>query len=94
MGDEGWLKSCSAQYRQFVYLSDAVWFQGKVTRKYVDENGEHCVDIDAHGINQRGDDTIPATATVILPSLEHGTSPVDRRLPQKEYRGTGKGVFF
>lgn len=94
MGDEGWLKSCSAQYRQFVYLSDAVWFQGKVTRKYADENGEYCVDIDAHGINQRGDDTIPATATVILPSLEHGTSPVDRRLPQKEYRGTGKGVFF
>jgi acyl dehydratase len=94
IGDEGWLKSCAAQYRQFVYLSDAVWFQGKVTKKYVDENGEYCVDIDAYGINQRGDDTIPATATVILPSLEHGTSPLERRLPRKEYRGTGKGVFF
>ncbi|MDO8786434.1 MAG: MaoC family dehydratase N-terminal domain-containing protein [Syntrophales bacterium] len=94
MGDEGWLKSCSAQYRQFVYLSDAVWFRGKVAKKYADENGEHCVEIDAHGINQRGDDTIPATAVVILPSREHGTSPVDKRLPTKEYRGTGKGVYF
>ena len=28
MGDEGWLKSCTAQCRQFVYLSDAVWFGG------------------------------------------------------------------
>ncbi|MEW5724618.1 MAG: MaoC family dehydratase N-terminal domain-containing protein [Thermodesulfobacteriota bacterium] len=94
MGDAGWLKSCHAQYRQFVYLSDAVWFQGRVTRKYVDENKEHCVDIEAHGLNQRGDDTIPATATVILPSRESGASPVPRRLPPEEYRGTGKGVFF
>jgi acyl dehydratase len=94
MGDEGWLKSCSAQYRQFVYLSDAVWFRGKVTKKSVDENGEYCVDIEAQGVNQRGDDTIPSTATVILPSREHGTSPVEKRLPPKEYRGTGKGVYF
>ena len=94
MGDEGWLKSCSAQYRQFVYLSDAVWFSGKVTRKYIDVNEEHCIDIEAHGINQRGDDTIPAFATVILPSKRKGTSPVKNRLPEKEYRGTGKGVYF
>ena len=94
MGDEGWLKSLSTQYRQFVYLSDAVWFKGKVIKKYVDENGEYCVDIEAHGVNQRGDDTIPTDATVILPSKEHGTSPVGKRLPQKEYRGTGKGVYF
>lgn len=94
MGDEGWVKSCSSQYRQFVYLSDAVWFSGKVTKKYVDENGEYCVDIEAHGVNQRGDDTIPTIATVILPSSKHETSPVEKRLPPKEYRGTGKGVYF
>jgi acyl dehydratase len=94
MGDEGWLKSCNAQYRQFVYLSDAVWFQGKVTHKYVDENGECCVDIETKGINQRGGETIVGTSTVILPSREHGTSPVAKRLPPEEYRGTGKGVFF
>ena len=94
MGDEGWVKSCSSQYRQFVYLSDAVWFRGKVANKYVDENAEYCVDIEAHGVNQSGDDTIPTTATVILPSREHETSPVERRLPPKEYRGTGKGVYF
>ena len=94
MGNEGWLKSCNAQYRQFVYHSDAVWMKGKVTKKYLDENGEHCVDIETHGINQRGDDTMPAEATVILPSKEAGTGPVGKRLPPKEYRGTGKGVYF
>lgn len=94
IGDEGWVKSCSSQYRQFVYLSDAVWFRGKVAKKYVDENGEYCVDIEAHGVNQRGDDTIPTLGTVILPSREHETSPVERRLPPRQYRGTGKGVYF
>jgi len=94
MGDEGWLKRCYAEYRQFVYLSDAVWLKGKVTKKYVDENGEYCVDIGTHGINQRGGDTIPGEATVILPSREAKTWPVEKRLPPKAYRGTGKGVYF
>jgi len=94
MGDEAWLKKCYAEYRQFVYLSDAVWFKGKVVNKYIDENGEYCVDIETHGINQRGEDTIPGMATVILPSSKVGTSPVEGRLPLKEYRGTGKGVYF
>jgi hypothetical protein len=35
-------------------LGDAVWFTGKVVSKYVDENNECCVDIETHGINQRG----------------------------------------
>ena len=94
MGDDGWLKRCNAQYRQFVYLSDAVWLKGKVSAKYVDENGEYCVDIETSGINQRGDNTIPGEATVILPSREAGTWPVAKRLPSKEYRGMGKGVYF
>ena len=93
MGDEGWLKSCNAQYRQFVYLGDAVWFKGTVTNKYVDENGEYCVDIDTVGVNQRGGETIVGTSTVILPSKEKGASPVEKRLPPKKFRGTGKGVF-
>ena len=94
MGDDGWLKSCYAEYRQFVYHSDAVWFRGRVTRKYVDEDGEYCVDIETHGINQRGEDTMPGRATVILQSREAATWPVEKRLPPKEFRGTGKGVYF
>ena len=94
MGDEGWLKNCNAQYRRFVYHSDVVWFRGKVSKKYIDENGEYCVDIETHGINQREEDTIPGHATVILPSREKGTWPAEKRLPAKEFRGTGKGVYF
>ena len=94
MGDTAWLKHCNAQYRNFVYLSDAIWFQGSVVKKYTDDDGEHCVDIETHGINQRGEDTITGTSTVILPSKQDQITPAAKRLPEKEYRGTGKGVFF
>ena len=82
MGDEGWLKTNYAEYRKFVYWSDVLWIKGKVTRKYIDENGEYCVDIETNAINQRGEDTMPGRGTVILPSREGGTWPVALRLPK------------
>lgn len=80
MGDEGWLKKNYVEYRAFVYFSDVVRFTGKITKKYVDENGEHCVDIETSGINQRGEDTAPGQSTVILPSREKDTWPVALRV--------------
>jgi len=82
MGDEGWLKRNYAEYRRFIYFSDVVWFKGKVVKKYIDENGEYCVDIETHGINQREEDVAPGSSTVILPSRETSQDqwPVARRL--------------
>lgn len=79
IGDDGWLKKSYGEYRKFVYLSDVVWMKGKVTKKYIDEDGEYAVDVEVHGVNQRGEDTIPGRATVVLPSRVAGTSPVDIR---------------
>ena len=90
MGDDGWIKTNYAEYRRFVYLSDAVWLTGKVVKKYMDENDEPCVDIETSAINQRKENTMPGSATVILPSREKGTSPIDTRLPEVELRGTGQ----
>jgi acyl dehydratase len=82
MGDAGWLKRCYAEYRAFVFLSDVVWLRGRVTSKSVDENGEHCVDIETSGFNQRGENTIPGKAVVVLPSRNGNDSPVTRRMEQ------------
>lgn len=83
MGDEGWLKKNYAEYRKFVYFSDVVWFKGKVIKKYVDEEGECCVDIETSAYNQRGENTAPGQSTVVLPSREKGTWPVAQRLPSE-----------
>ena len=81
MGDEGWLKRDYGEYRNFVYLSDAVRFAGKVVKKYVDEDGEPCVDIETEAINQRGENVLPGRGTVALPSRERDYWPLAGRLP-------------
>lgn len=80
MGDEGWLEKCYCEYRNFVYFSDVVWLKGKVTKKYIDENDEYCVDIETSALNQRGENVMPGKATVILPSREHKSFPVSKRI--------------
>jgi len=79
-GDDGWIKNNYAEYRRFVYHSDAVWLKGKVVKKYVDDDGEHCVDIITSAINQRGENTMPGSAIVVLPSREKNIWPVEKRL--------------
>ena len=83
MGDEGWLKSCYAEYRAFIYLGDAAFIKGTVTRKYVDDNGEHCVDVNINGINQRNEVIVKGHGTVILPSRDAGTWPLESRVAKE-----------
>ena len=80
MGDVGFVKRASAQYRRFVYLGDVVRLAGRVSRKYVDADGEPVVDVTTSALNQRGDDAMPGEATIALPSRERGTSPAAARL--------------
>jgi acyl dehydratase len=71
VGDDGFLWKFNIQFRQFVIYGDTNWYRGAVTRKYVDD-GKYCVDIEFKGVNQRDETTTAGTATVILPSREHG----------------------
>ncbi len=80
MGDDGWLKKHAAQVRRVVYISDVIRVKSQITKKYIDENGEHCIDIEQSVTNQRGDNVLPVKATVILPSREKGTWPVATRV--------------
>jgi len=77
-GDDGWVKINDCQYRAFVYMGDALWCKASVSEKYVDEDGDHCVDIESHMINQRGEDVMPGKSTIALPSKEKGTWPVEK----------------
>lgn len=80
MGDHAWLKRSYTEYRKFVYLSDVVWIKGKITKKYIDEDGDHCVYIERSAINQREENVMPGYAIVSLPSKQNGFSPLDKRI--------------
>jgi acyl dehydratase len=80
MGDSGWLKLCYAEYRRFFFYSDVLWITGEVKRKFIDKDGETCVEIETHAVNQRGEDTMPGYSIIALPSKELGYWPVRARL--------------
>jgi acyl dehydratase len=78
MGDDAWIVRAAAQYRRFVYLGDVISLGGEVTGKHVKPDGEHCVDVRTWAVNQRGEDTMPGTATIALPA-DGVPSPVQGR---------------
>jgi acyl dehydratase len=77
MGDDAWLWKMSCQFRAFNYVGDTQWISGRVTRHYLADGGRPAVDLELTAKNQRGDQTTTGTASILLPSREHG--PV--RLP-------------
>jgi len=76
-GDDGWVRALTAQYRGFVYLSDVLTLGGEVTAKRVDGE-EYLVEVRTFARNQRGEDVMPGTAVVALPTRS-GPSPAARR---------------
>jgi acyl dehydratase len=89
MGDDGWLVTQSTEIRKFNYIGDSHVITGEVVDKRIDD-GRCVVDIEMRGTNQRDVVTCPGTATVALPSREHGAvvlpePPVDLR-PQAAQR--------
>ncbi len=78
MGDEGFMKKFSCQYRGIdrprkMKTMDQpdegeTWYcKGKVLKKYIDGDS-HCVDLEIGIENGEGKITTPGTATVILPA--------------------------
>jgi acyl dehydratase len=82
MGDDGWIKTCYLEYRRFFYITEVLWYIGKVVRKFISDDGEYCVDMEIHAVNQRREDTARGYATVALPSrsLQKDDWPIPRRI--------------
>jgi len=78
-GDHAWIKECRAEYRRFVYLSDVVELRGQVTGKRIDDAGEHVVDVLSSAVNQRGENVMPGSAVIALPSRHERSTPAGRR---------------
>ncbi|HEX7475462.1 MAG TPA: MaoC family dehydratase N-terminal domain-containing protein, partial [Dehalococcoidales bacterium] len=83
MGDNAWLKKSYTEYRKFVYLSDVVRLKGRISKKYIDDAGEHCVHIERSAINERDENVMPGYSIVVLPSKQSESSPLDKRLSRE-----------
>lgn len=70
-GDDACIVQMEDSIRKFNYMGDVQFLDGKVVGKR-EEADRHLVDIELHMINQRDTETAYGTATVALPSREHG----------------------
>jgi hypothetical protein len=66
-GLDGWVRRMSFAMRKMNRPGDTMRMRGRVTRRYVAEDGAPCVDVDLWVENDREGVTTPATATVMLP---------------------------
>jgi acyl dehydratase len=72
MGDDAWLWKLDCEFRRFNYVGDTHWMRGRVTRKLLADGDRPAVELEVWGENQRGENTTPGHATILLPSREHG----------------------
>jgi hypothetical protein len=70
MGDHARLKQANSQYRAHVYLSDVLRLGGRIDSKEIDADGDHVVHITTWANNQRGDNCMPGTAIIALPTRD------------------------
>jgi acyl dehydratase len=71
-GDEGLVLHLHDEIRKFNYIGDVQYITGEVTAKR-EEGGRNLLDVVVRFTNQRGDETVQATAVIALPG---STRPV------------------
>jgi acyl dehydratase len=67
LGEEGDIRKVGCQYRGLHVQEDTLTCVGKVIDKY-EKNGEYVVELEVGIMNQRGENTAPGTAVVVLPT--------------------------
>jgi len=65
-GDDGLVLHVHDEIRKFNYMGDTQFITGEVTGKR-EEGGQNLIDVAVRFTNQRGDETVTATATLALP---------------------------
>ena len=74
MGDTGVVKEIFGQYRAHVFLGDVVRLGGRIDAKEIDADGHHVVRVTTWANNQRGQNVMPGTAVIALPTRGGGAT--------------------
>lgn len=77
-GDDAWIHRIKFEFRRFNYIGDVTWMTGEITEARIDETLGPLIEVELRGTNQRGQENVTASSTILLASRAHG--PV--KLPQ------------
>ena len=79
VGDDAWIERNNCDYRRFVYLGDAMTFRNEIVRRFVDDDGEHGIEVAGATLNQRDENLMPSRSLIALPSRDEEATPARRR---------------
>lgn len=71
-GDDAWIYRIRYELRNFNFMGDTTWISGKITEVRWDDVLGPLVEIEFRGINQRGDENIRGSATILVASRKTG----------------------
>ncbi len=67
IGDDGFLRSSASKIRRHNPEGDVLYIKGKIAKKFVADDGRHCVEVAQEAHNQDGEVSILATSVAELP---------------------------
>jgi acyl dehydratase len=85
-GDDGWVYRLRYEFRSFNYMGDTTWIEGTVSDARVDETLGPLIELKLCGINQRGQENMCGTATILIASRKHGLARLPPVPPLPQYR--------
>jgi hypothetical protein len=85
-GDDGFVHRLRYEFRHFNYIGDTTWIRGKITDAHIDETLGPCIEVDLWGENQRGQENLRGSATILVSSRAHGYVQPPSPPPMPEYR--------
>jgi acyl dehydratase len=85
-GDDAWIHRVRYDFRKFNYMGDVTWLTGKITDKRVDPKLGPLIEVEVRGTNQRGQDNIAGSATILVASRETGLCQLPEPPPPPVHR--------
>lgn len=72
-GDDAFVHRIRYELRNFNYVGDTTWFSGKIVDARNDPLLGPLVEVEVSALNQRGEENLKGTATILVPSRVHGS---------------------
>lgn len=85
-GDDAFVHRLRYELRNFNYIGDTSWISGTITGKRVDPELGPLIELELKSVNQRGEENITATATILVASREHGPVKLPPQPPITPWR--------
>jgi acyl dehydratase len=85
-GDDGWVYRVRYDLRNFNYMGDTTWLTGLVSGARTDDVLGPLVEIEVRGVNQRGEENLRGSATILVASRSSGIAKLPPPAEQPVHR--------